>query len=90
MIWIVTVTSYALWFTSVTVPIRPWTNWDDVLSPGRLAQLPCDVLVIRLKYSHPCNRHLHEALQPLRAAGITLRLENETGDGIISEYIPEE
>ena len=32
MVWSITVTSYALWFTVVSIPIRPWTNWADVHS----------------------------------------------------------
>jgi pheromone a factor receptor len=32
MVWSITVTSYALWFTVVAVPIRPWTTWSDVHS----------------------------------------------------------
>lgn len=28
----ITVTSYALWFTVMAVPIRPWTTWSDVHS----------------------------------------------------------
>nr|AAO17256.1 pheromone receptor [Coprinopsis cinerea] len=39
MVWSVTVTSYSLWFTSVSIPLRPWTNWDDVHSDfGRVDQ----------------------------------------------------
>ncbi|KAJ2936223.1 hypothetical protein H1R20_g872, partial [Candolleomyces eurysporus] len=26
----ITITSYALWFTSIAMPLRPWTSWDDV------------------------------------------------------------
>ncbi|GLB44319.1 putative pheromone A receptor [Lyophyllum shimeji] len=32
MIWGVTTTSYALWFTVIGIPIRPWTTWADVHS----------------------------------------------------------
>ncbi|KDR78094.1 hypothetical protein GALMADRAFT_118997 [Galerina marginata CBS 339.88] len=32
MVWSITVTSYALWFTVIAVPIRPWTTWSDVHS----------------------------------------------------------
>lgn len=32
MVWSITVTSYALWFTVLAVPIRPWTTWSDVHS----------------------------------------------------------
>ncbi|KAG2006185.1 pheromone receptor [Coprinopsis cinerea AmutBmut pab1-1] len=39
MIWAVTVTSYSLWFTSIAIPLRPWTNWEDVHSDfGRVDQ----------------------------------------------------
>jgi Pheromone A receptor len=32
MVWSVTVTSYTLWFTTISIPMRPWTNWADVHS----------------------------------------------------------
>lgn len=32
MVWSITITSYALAFTSMTLQIRPWTTWDDVHS----------------------------------------------------------
>ncbi|RXW13915.1 hypothetical protein EST38_g11939 [Candolleomyces aberdarensis] len=32
MVGAITITSYALWFTSIAMPLRPWTNWDDVHS----------------------------------------------------------
>ncbi|KAJ2916348.1 hypothetical protein MD484_g4053, partial [Candolleomyces efflorescens] len=32
MVGSITITSYALWFTSIAMPLRPWTNWDDVHS----------------------------------------------------------
>ncbi len=32
MVWSITATSYSLWFTVKAVPIRPWTNWNDVHS----------------------------------------------------------
>ncbi|KAG5641595.1 Pheromone B beta 1 receptor [Asterophora parasitica] len=32
MIWGITTTSYALWFTVIGIPLRPWTTWDDVHS----------------------------------------------------------
>ncbi|KAF6749938.1 pheromone receptor Rcb2 B43 [Ephemerocybe angulata] len=39
MIGVVGVTSYTLWFTSIAVPLRPWTTWSDVHSDfGRVDQ----------------------------------------------------
>jgi pheromone a factor receptor len=32
MVWSITVTSYTLWFTTISIPIRPWTTWADVHS----------------------------------------------------------
>ncbi|KAF8153836.1 pheromone A receptor-domain-containing protein [Crassisporium funariophilum] len=32
MVWSIAVTSYALWFTVMAVPIRKWTTWGDVHS----------------------------------------------------------
>ncbi|KAF9468421.1 GPCR fungal pheromone mating factor [Collybia nuda] len=32
MVWSLAITSYALWFTTISIPIRPWTTWDDVHS----------------------------------------------------------
>jgi Pheromone A receptor len=32
MVWSVTITSYTLWFTTISIPMRPWTNWADVHS----------------------------------------------------------
>ncbi|KAK7435122.1 Pheromone B beta 1 receptor [Stygiomarasmius scandens] len=32
MFWVIAVTSYTLWFNTIAVPIRPWTNWNDVHS----------------------------------------------------------
>jgi pheromone a factor receptor len=37
----ITITSYNVWFTSMAIPIRPWTNWADVHSDfGRIDQFP--------------------------------------------------
>lgn len=37
MVWSVSVTSYDLWFTSVNMKLRPWTNWADIHSDfGRI------------------------------------------------------
>jgi pheromone a factor receptor len=39
MIWAVTGSAGAFWFTATSVPIRPWTTWDDVHSDfGRIDQ----------------------------------------------------
>ncbi|KAJ2936220.1 hypothetical protein H1R20_g874, partial [Candolleomyces eurysporus] len=32
MVWSLAVTSYTLYVTTVGIPLRPWTNWDDVHS----------------------------------------------------------
>lgn len=32
MLWSAIVTSYTLWFTTISIPIRSWTNWADVHS----------------------------------------------------------
>ncbi|TFK65314.1 fungal pheromone STE3G-protein-coupled receptor [Pluteus cervinus] len=32
MFWSISLTSYAMWFTIMATPIRPWTNWADVHS----------------------------------------------------------
>jgi hypothetical protein len=32
MVWSLAITCYALWFTTISIPIRPWTAWDDVHS----------------------------------------------------------
>ncbi|KAJ7182461.1 pheromone A receptor-domain-containing protein [Mycena crocata] len=32
MIWSITVTSYTLWFTTVSIPLRPYISWADVHS----------------------------------------------------------
>ncbi|KAJ6451996.1 pheromone receptor Rcb2 B43 [Mycena vitilis] len=32
MIWSISVTSYTLWFTTISIPIRPYTSWADVHS----------------------------------------------------------
>jgi pheromone a factor receptor len=32
MIWSITVTSYTLWFTTISIPLRPYTSWADVHS----------------------------------------------------------
>lgn len=32
MFWSISVTSYTLWFTLNSVPMRPWTTWSDVHS----------------------------------------------------------
>jgi pheromone a factor receptor len=41
MIWSITITAYALWFTVMAVPIRPWTTWADVHSEfSRIDQYP--------------------------------------------------
>lgn len=32
MVWSITVSSYALWFTTLSVPLQPWTTWADVHS----------------------------------------------------------
>nr|AAR99618.1 mating pheromone receptor Balpha8 [Schizophyllum commune] len=32
LVWLVVTTAYTLWFSSMTLPVRPWTNWADVHS----------------------------------------------------------
>jgi pheromone a factor receptor len=32
MIWSITVVSYAFWFTTISIPLRPYTSWADVHS----------------------------------------------------------
>ncbi|KAG6839253.1 Pheromone B beta 1 receptor [Blastosporella zonata] len=41
MVWGITVTAYAMWFTVLGVPIRPWTSWAFVHSDfSRIDQYP--------------------------------------------------
>lgn len=41
MVWSLTTTAYALWFTVIAVPLRPWTTWADVHSNFlRIDQFP--------------------------------------------------
>lgn len=41
MFWNVVITSYGLWFTSLSIPIRPWTTWEDVhYNFSRVDQFP--------------------------------------------------
>jgi len=41
MVWSIAVTTYTLWFTTVSIPIRPYTSWADVHSNfSRIDQYP--------------------------------------------------
>ncbi|KAJ7278692.1 GPCR fungal pheromone mating factor [Mycena rebaudengoi] len=41
MIWSISLTIFTLWFTTVSIPIRPWTTWADVHSNfSRVDQYP--------------------------------------------------
>lgn len=50
MVWSIAATSYSLWFTVMSVPIRPWTTWSDVHSDWlRIDQYPYALIPVVVK-----------------------------------------
>jgi len=54
MFWSLTTTSYALWFTTISIPLRPWTSWNDVhsdfLRVDKFPRISTPPLILRAFY----------------------------------------